>query len=60
MLIALLFQLGIQQRAAELGTLATVGIGRRRMTRLLSREGLIVAAIGAVIGVACGVSTPGQ
>ena len=29
MLIALLFQLGIEQRASELGTLAAVGIGRR-------------------------------
>ena len=31
MLIALLFQLGIQQRAGELGTLAAVGVGRKRI-----------------------------
>ncbi|MEX0641875.1 MAG: ABC transporter permease [Pirellulales bacterium] len=55
MLIALLFQLGIQHRAAELGTLAAVGIDRKRITKLLSREGLIVAAIGALVGVAAGV-----
>ncbi len=55
MLVALLFQLGIEQRAGELGTLAAVGIGRRRMTRLLSREGMIVAAVGASIGVFAGV-----
>ena len=55
MLIALLFQLGIEQRARELGTLAAVGVGRRRIARLLAREGLIVAAIGATIGVAAGI-----
>ena len=54
MLVALLFQLGIQQRASELGTLAAVGVGRRRISRLLSREGVIVAAVGATIGVAAG------
>lgn len=55
MLIALLFQLGVQERSGELGTLAAVGIDRRRMTALLSREGLLVAAIGALVGVAAGV-----
>jgi ABC-type lipoprotein release transport system permease subunit len=38
MLIALLFQLGVAERARELGTLEAVGVGRRRITRLLSRE----------------------
>ncbi len=55
MLVALLFQLGIQQRTSELGTLAAVGVGRRRISRLLAREGVIVAAVGATIGVAAGV-----
>jgi putative ABC transport system permease protein len=55
MLVALLFQLGIEQRASELGTLAAVGIGRRRTTMLLAREGIIVAALGATVGVAFGV-----
>lgn len=54
MLVALLFQLGIQQRTSELGTLAAVGVGRRRISRLLAREGVIVAAVGATIGVAAG------
>lgn len=54
MLVALLFQLGIQQRTSELGTLAAVGIGRRRISRLLSREGVVVSAVGASIGVAAG------
>jgi ABC-type lipoprotein release transport system permease subunit len=55
MLVALLFQLGIEQRAGELGTLAAVGMGRRRMTWLLAREGIVVAAVGATVGVALGV-----
>lgn len=55
MLIALLFQLGVEQRAAELGTLMAVGIDRRTVTRLLSREGLLVAVIGASIGVVAGI-----
>ena len=52
MLIAILFQLGVEQRARELGTLAAVGVGRKRIAGLLGREGLFVAAIGAAIGVA--------
>jgi ABC-type antimicrobial peptide transport system permease subunit len=55
MLIAILFQLGVEQRARELGTLAAVGVGRRTIVRLLGREGLVVAAIGAAIGVAIGI-----
>jgi putative ABC transport system permease protein len=55
MLIALLFQLGVEQRVQELGTLAAAGIDRRRISRLLGREGLIVAAIGAAIGIAAGI-----
>ncbi len=55
MLVALLFQLGIEQRTSEIGTLAAVGIGRRRTTRLLAREGMIVAGIGATIGVVLGI-----
>jgi putative ABC transport system permease protein len=55
MLIAILFQLGVEQRARELGTLAAVGIGRNRIARLLGREGLLVAALGAAIGVGFGI-----
>jgi ABC-type antimicrobial peptide transport system permease subunit len=55
MLIALLFQLGVSERARELGTLEAVGVDRRRITRLLSREGLVVAVTGAAIGVLGGI-----
>jgi putative ABC transport system permease protein len=55
MLIALLFKLGIEQRARELGILAAAGFDRIRITRLLAWEGLIVAAGGAAIGAVAGV-----
>ncbi len=55
MLIALLFQLGVVERASELGILGAVGIGRKQVTRLLVREALVVATIGAAVGVVCGI-----
>ncbi len=55
MLVALLFRLGIEQRASELGTLAATGVNRRTTSRLLAREGTVVAAVGASVGVVLGV-----
>jgi ABC-type antimicrobial peptide transport system permease subunit len=55
MLIAILFQLGVAGRADEIGTLAAVGVDRRRTSRLLTREGLIVAILGASAGMIAGV-----
>lgn len=55
MLIAVLFRLGIEQRAGELGILAAIGLRRRQISKLLSREGLIVAACGAVLGIVVGI-----
>ncbi len=55
MLVAILFHFGVEQRAAELGTLAAVGVARQQVARLLSREGLVVAATGATVGVVAGV-----
>jgi putative ABC transport system permease protein len=55
MLIALLFQLGVQQRFGELGTLTAVGLTPRQIAKLLGREGLAIAAIGAAFGVVAGV-----
>ncbi len=55
MLVAILFQLGVEQRAAEFGLLLAVGMPGRRAVRLLSAEGLLVAALGALAGVAAGV-----
>ena len=54
MLVALLFKLGIDGRAAEIGTLLAVGFRRRRIRRLLLGEGAVVAIIGGLLGVAAG------
>lgn len=55
MLVSLLFRLGMEQRAAEVGLMFGVGFASRRVRRMLGIEGLIVAAIGAAIGVDIGV-----
>jgi putative ABC transport system permease protein len=55
MLIALLFKLGVEQRARELGLLGAVGLPARKIGRLLAREGIVVAAFGAAVGVAAGI-----
>lgn len=56
MLVALLFRLGVEQRAHEVGILLAVGTPRRRAAWLLTAEGVLVAAAGAVLGVAAGVA----
>jgi predicted lysophospholipase L1 biosynthesis ABC-type transport system permease subunit len=55
MLTMLLFKLGVEQRAAEVGLMLALGLGLRRVSRLLLVEGTIVAAIGAAVGTALGV-----
>jgi len=55
MLVALLFRLGVDQRAAELGTLLALGTRRQQATYLLVGEGTCVACFGALLGVAAGV-----
>lgn len=55
LLIALLFRLGVEQRASEIGTLLAVGFGRRKASRLFVVEGALVAIDGAVLGVVIGV-----
>lgn len=55
MLVALLYRLGVEQRATEVGLLQGVGFARRRTARLLAAEGLMLAAVGSAIGVLIGV-----
>jgi putative ABC transport system permease protein len=55
MLIWLLLRLGIEQRASEVGTFLALGWRRGQVARLLLAEGVVIAAIGAAIGVAAGV-----
>jgi putative ABC transport system permease protein len=54
-LMALLFQFGLEQRAAEIGTLLALGFPARRVRKLFLLEGAALAFIGSVIGVAGGV-----
>jgi len=55
MLTALLFRLGIEQRAREVGLLAALGTPLKKLRRLLLAEASIVAAAGALLGVLLGV-----
>ncbi len=56
MLVALLFQLGIEQRASQIGVMLAVGLRRTLTGKLLSREGLIVAAVGGLAGIGLGIA----
>ncbi len=55
MLIALLFRLGVEQRAKEIGLLAAVGWSVKKIRRLLLVEGLVVAIVGAAVGTLAGI-----
>jgi ABC-type lipoprotein release transport system permease subunit len=50
MLVTLLYRLGVERRAREIGLLLATGFPRRRVARLLLGEGLVVATIGAAVG----------
>ena len=56
MLVALLFRLGVDTRAAEIGMLLAVGLDRRRIAWMLAVEGLAVAAIGSLLGTLLGIA----
>ena len=55
LLIWLLFRLGIEQRASEIGLVQALGWRQRRTQEWLSAEGLLVSIIGAFTGVAAGI-----
>jgi len=55
MLIALLFKLGVDQRASEIGVLLATGITQRKTRWLLVAEGAVVAAAGALAGIVAGI-----
>ena len=50
MLVALLFRLGIERRAKEIGLLLATGQPVGLVRRLLLEEGTIIAALGCVLG----------
>lgn len=55
MLVALLFRLGVERRAKQIGLLCAVGYTPRRVARLLAGEGMVVALVGSLLGVAAAV-----
>jgi putative ABC transport system permease protein len=55
LLIALLFKLGVETRAAELGIILAVGLRHSLARRILLIEGVFVAIIGSLAGAVVGV-----
>lgn len=56
MLVSLLFQLGIEQRADEIGILLATGFRRQQIGRLLTAEGSLVTLIGGLLGIGIGIA----
>ncbi len=50
-LMALLFQFGLEQRAGEVGTLLALGFTPKQVRRLLWTEGTLLALLGGIAGV---------
>jgi putative ABC transport system permease protein len=55
-LMALLFQFGLEQRTREIGTLLALGFPPKRVRRLLLLEGTVVAFAGGILGLAGGLA----
>jgi ABC-type antimicrobial peptide transport system permease subunit len=55
MLVFLLFRLGVEQRASEVGTMLAEGLSRRLVSRMLIAEGSLVALHGGLLGLLVGV-----
>ncbi|QEG00861.1 FtsX-like permease family protein [Stieleria maiorica] len=56
MLIAMLFRLGLARRARELGTLMAIGLERKQVSRFFLGEGVVIAIVGVMLGVAGGIA----
>ncbi len=54
-LVSLLFRLGLQQRASEVGLLKATGFNQKQIRRLWLSEMTLVSSAGAVIGVLLGI-----
>jgi len=52
LLVGLLFRLNMDRRGAEIGLLLAIGLRRRTVRGLLVGEGIILAAVGGLAGVA--------
>ncbi len=53
-LMALLFQFGLEQRATEIGTFLALGFTPKEVRKLLLKEGTILAALGGLLGTFAG------
>jgi ABC-type antimicrobial peptide transport system permease subunit len=56
MLVSLLFKLGIERRATEIGILLAVGWKPKQVRRLLFREGVLIALAGGLLGAPLGIA----
>jgi len=55
MLLTVLFRLGVDERANEIGLLLASGLRQGQITRLLVAEGLLAALPGALVGMLLGI-----
>ncbi|HZV33287.1 MAG TPA: ABC transporter permease [Verrucomicrobiae bacterium] len=55
LLMGLLFQFGLEQRATEIGTLLALGFRPRQVRRLFLGEGVMLALAGGIIGALGGI-----
>ena len=55
MLVGLLFRLSLDRRAKEIGLLLAAGYSVRQVRRLVLAEGLVLAVVGAAVGLVAGV-----
>ncbi len=51
LLVSLLFRLGVEQRVREVGILLATGYPLRRVQRQFLGEGLVIAALGTLLGI---------
>ena len=56
LLMAVLFQFSLEQRATEVGTFLALGFKPRQVRRLLLGEGVALALLGGLVGVAGGLA----
>ncbi|PWU12889.1 MAG: hypothetical protein C5B50_20510 [Verrucomicrobia bacterium] len=50
LLMALLFQFGLEQRSEETGTLLAIGFTSKQVRRMLLKEGAVLALLGGILG----------
>jgi putative ABC transport system permease protein len=56
LLMALLFQFGLEQRATEVGTFLALGFTPKQVRRMLLKEGTILASLGGLVGTFAGLA----